>query len=139
MGTSMVLYEAAAYVVLPPLAVRQARVEDHDELLPVLERASARCAGASAWARVRVQGAANPRPSDFLLKSPNVSDPCARAQVPGPGAAAPGEPARGGVCAGARGGKPGVGRAPAALGPPRPRSIPVMHLQCVHNGGKALH
>eukprot|EP00967_Tisochrysis_lutea_P115126 scaffold184129_cov27-Tisochrysis_lutea.AAC.2 len=35
-----VLYEAPSYVVLPPLTVRQARVEDHDEMLPVLERAS---------------------------------------------------------------------------------------------------
>jgi hypothetical protein len=30
--------------VLPPLVVRQARVEDHDEMLPVMERASLRCA-----------------------------------------------------------------------------------------------
>jgi len=40
--TNTILYEAPSYVVLPTLSVRHARVEDHDELLPVLERSSAR-------------------------------------------------------------------------------------------------
>jgi len=36
------LYEAPSYVVLPPLSVRHACEEDHDEMLSVLERASIR-------------------------------------------------------------------------------------------------
>lgn len=38
----VMLYEATASTVTPPLAIRRAAVEDHDDMLPVLERAEAR-------------------------------------------------------------------------------------------------
>ncbi len=38
----VLLYEAARDLVLPPLSIRRAKVEDHDDMLPVLERSDAR-------------------------------------------------------------------------------------------------
>lgn len=36
------LYETSRSVVLPPLSIRRARVEDHDDLVPVLEASGKR-------------------------------------------------------------------------------------------------
>lgn len=37
-GSGFALYEGRRSAVLPPLAIRPARVEDHDDMLPILER-----------------------------------------------------------------------------------------------------